>query len=56
MIADASSRRPLANIISCIRNPLIDEIKKHYPTDDFFKFSFENLSKEARTTYEIEKF
>ena len=56
MVADALSRRPLANAISCIRNPLIDEIKGRYTTDDFFKFSFESLSKEARTADEIEKF
>ena len=56
MVADALSRKPLTNAISCIRNSLMDEIKGHYAIDDFFKFSFESLSKEARTTDEIEKF
>jgi hypothetical protein len=56
VVADALSRRPLANAISCIRNSLIDEIKIHYVDDEFFKLSFESLSKEARTGNEIEKF
>ena len=30
VVADALSRIPLANAISCIRNPLMDEIKEHY--------------------------
>ena len=45
MVADVSSRRPLTNVISCIEYPLMDEIKGHYATDDFFKFPFESLSK-----------
>ena len=56
MVADTLFRRPLANAISCIRNPLIDEIKEHYAINDFFKLSFESLSKKARTTEKIEKF
>ena len=56
VVADALSRRPLANAISCIRNSLMDEIKLHYPNDDFFKIPFESLSKEARTMNEIDKF
>ena len=45
VVADALSRRPLANAISCIRNSLMDEIKMHYIDDDFFKLPFESLSK-----------
>ena len=56
VVADALSRRPLANAVSCIRNSLMDEIKMHYIDDEFFNIPFESLSKEARTTDEIEKF
>jgi hypothetical protein len=56
VVADALSRRPLANAISCIRNSLIDEIKDHYVNDDILRVPYESLSKEARTSEEIEKF
>ena len=56
VVAEALSKRPLASAISCIRNLLMDEIKGQYATDDFFKFSFKCLSKEAGTADEIEKF
>ena len=56
VVADALSKRPLTNAISCIGNSLIDEIKMHYVNDDFFKFPFESLSKETRSIDEIEKF
>ena len=39
-----------------LKNSLMNEIKGHYTADDFFKFSFKSLSKEARTTEEIGKF
>ena len=56
MVVDAIFRRPLANAISRIRDSLMDEIKMHYTIDDFCKFLFESLSKEARTVDEIDKF
>ena len=56
VVADALSRRLLANAISCIGNSLIDEIKMHYANDDFFKFPFESLFKETRSVDEIENF
>ena len=34
----------------------MDEIKGHYATDEYFNFSFESLSKEAKTAEEIGKF
>ena len=34
----------------------MDEIKRHYATDDFLKFLFESLSKEARTAEKIRKY
>jgi hypothetical protein len=66
-VADALSRRPLANAISCIRNSLIDEIKVHYvnvhyvkvhyvKVHDVLRVPYESLGKEARTSEEIEKF
>ena len=55
MIADALSRRPLANVNSCIRNSLIDEIKEHYATDVFLNFLFESFSKEAKIGEKIGK-
>lgn len=56
VVADALSRRFLANAISCIRNSLIDEIKTHYASDDVLKLPFESLCKEARTVEEIDRF
>ena len=56
VVVVALSRRLLANAISGIRNLLLDEIKGHYTTDDFFKLSFEILSKDAKTVEEIGKF
>jgi hypothetical protein len=56
VVADALSRRPLANAISCIRNSLIDEIKVHYVNDDVLRIPYESLGKEARISEEIEKF
>jgi len=56
VVVDALSRRLLANAFSCIRNSLMDEIKMHYPNDNFFRSSFESLSKEARTMDKIDKF
>jgi hypothetical protein len=56
VVVDALSKRPLANAISCIKNSLIDEIKVHYVNDDVLRIPYEFLSKEARTSEEIEKF
>ena len=41
----ALSRKQFANVISCIKKNLMDEIKMHYANDEFFKLSFESLSK-----------
>lgn len=56
VVVDALSKRPLANVISYIKNSLMDEIKMHYIDDEFFNIPFKSLSKEARTANEIEKF
>ena len=44
IVADALSRRPLANAISYIRNSLMDEIKIRYIDYEFFSIPFESLS------------
>jgi hypothetical protein len=56
VVADALSRQPLANAISCIKNSLIYKINVHYVTDDVLMVPYETLGKEARTSEEIEKF
>ena len=56
VVADALSRRPIANAISCVQIFLMDEIKMDYIDDEFFNILFESLSKEARTANKIEKF
>ena len=55
VVADALSRRPVANAISCVQIFLMDETKMDYIDDEFFNILFESLSKEARTANKIEK-
>ena len=55
VIVDALSRRPLPNAISCIINYSIEEIKAHYLVMNSLNILFESLSKDARTTDEIDK-
>lgn len=45
VVVDVISRRPLTNVISYIRNFLIDEIKTHYATNDSVKLPSDNLFK-----------
>jgi hypothetical protein len=56
VVADALSRRPVVNAISCIKNTLIDEIKIHYAGDKVFSLPCESLIKDSRTQGEIEQF
>ena len=55
MFVDALSRKQFANVISCLKNSLMDEIKMHYANGEFFKLPFESLSKLARNSDEIDK-
>lgn len=56
VVADALSRRLMANAISYIKNSLIDEIKMRYVDDEIFSLPYESLIKESKTRKEIEQF
>jgi len=44
-VVDALSRRALANVISMVRNTMMQNIKKYYIQDQWFKELYENLEK-----------
>ena len=54
MVADALSRRLLANTISGMKNSLIEDIQSYSVDDDFLKFLYKGFSKKAKMDEEIE--
>jgi len=52
----ASSRKTIANAISCIRHPLIYKINSYYMNDDVFKLPIKILFKVPRLVVEIKQF
>jgi hypothetical protein len=44
-VVDALSCHPLANVISMVRNTMMQDIKKYYIQDQWFREPYEKLEK-----------
>jgi hypothetical protein len=54
VVADTLSRRLFLNVVSLVKDTILDQIKGGYKNDVFFSIPFESLSKEARTQEDID--
>lgn len=54
VVTDSLSRRPFFNVMSLVKDTMLDNIKEFYKKDVFFFILFESLSKESKVQEEID--